>query len=125
MLSSDEQPLKAAEPMLVTLFGIVILVSPVHPLKADEPILVTLFGMTMFFMFLSLTPTMLISFGVELIIKSLYSSSISHFAVKFLFSAVILNEYDFSLVSFVSPSNQPIQIYALFVVAVIVTLLPN
>ena len=30
--------------MLVTLFGIVILVSLVQPLKADSPILVTLFG---------------------------------------------------------------------------------
>ena len=30
--------------MLVTLFGIVILVNPVHPSNAEVPILVTLFG---------------------------------------------------------------------------------
>ena len=31
--------------MLVTLFGIVMLVSPVHPSNAEEPMLVTLAGM--------------------------------------------------------------------------------
>ena len=43
MLVSPES-WKAKEPMLVTLFGIVMLVSPVQPSKASEPMLVTLFG---------------------------------------------------------------------------------
>ncbi len=34
--------------MLVTLFGIVILVSPVHPKNASSPMLVTLFGIVIF-----------------------------------------------------------------------------
>ena len=45
MLVSPLQPEKAELPMLVTLSGIVTLVSPVQPEKASAPILVTLSGM--------------------------------------------------------------------------------
>ena len=47
MLSSDEQPEKTEEPMLVTLFGIVMLVIPMQLRKAEEPMLVTLLGIVM------------------------------------------------------------------------------
>ena len=40
------QLLKAFEPILVTLLGIVTEVRPLQPLKAASPILVTLLGMT-------------------------------------------------------------------------------
>ena len=45
--------------MLVTLFGIVTLVSPVHLEKADEPMLVTLSGMSIDFMFVLSLNTLL------------------------------------------------------------------
>ena len=41
------QPENAEEPMLVTLSGIVILVSLVHPQNAEPPMLVTLSGIVM------------------------------------------------------------------------------
>ena len=41
---SPEQPEKALAPMVVTLSGIVIAVSPEQPENADSPIFVTLFG---------------------------------------------------------------------------------
>ena len=40
-LVSDMQPLKAEPPMLVTLSGIATLVSDMQPLKAEPPMLVT------------------------------------------------------------------------------------
>ena len=43
-LVSPEQPEKASQPMLVTPLPIVTLVSPVQPTKALSPILVTLSG---------------------------------------------------------------------------------
>ena len=41
ILSREEQPEKAALPIIVTLFGIVILVKPLQLLNAFSPILVT------------------------------------------------------------------------------------
>ena len=42
--SRDEQPLKADEPMVVTLSGMVMLVSPLQPRKAFWPMLIKLSG---------------------------------------------------------------------------------
>ena len=47
MLSRLVQPLNAEEPMLVTLFGIVILVRFIQSRKALAPMLVTLSGIVM------------------------------------------------------------------------------
>ena len=44
MLVKPLQPRNALSPILVTLFGIVILVNPLQAVNAEEPILVTLFG---------------------------------------------------------------------------------
>ena len=44
MLVSDEQSLKAPEPIVVMLAGIFMLVNDVQPLKAYEPIFFTLLG---------------------------------------------------------------------------------
>ena len=46
-LFKDLQPAKATTPMLVTLFGIVMLVKEEHLAKALSPMLVTLFGIVM------------------------------------------------------------------------------
>ena len=47
MLVSPVQPVNALYPMLVTLLPIVTLVSPVQPLNALSPMLVTLLGIVM------------------------------------------------------------------------------
>ena len=47
MEDNKEQPEKARCPMLVTLLGIVIEVSPLQPKNALSPILVTLLGIAM------------------------------------------------------------------------------
>jgi len=44
----EVQPQKAQDPMLVTLFGIVIEVRDLQTSKAELPMLVTLLGMTVF-----------------------------------------------------------------------------
>ena len=47
MLSSEEQPENAEEPIEVTLSGIVTLVRLEQPKNAEEPMLVTLSGIVM------------------------------------------------------------------------------
>lgn len=47
MLSTAEQPTNAKSPMLVTEFGISMLLKPEQPLNAKSPMLVTEFGISM------------------------------------------------------------------------------
>ena len=69
MLVSDVAPWNAYSPMLVTLAGIVMLVSDVAPQNALSPMLVTLAGMTTEPTQLLpkvTTPLVIVKFGIEL-----------------------------------------------------------
>ena len=70
----------AASPMLVTLFGIVMLLIPEQPLNAPPPMLVTLLGIVMFSRFVQsinvVTPMLVTPFGiVTLVMFSLYPNA--------------------------------------------------